>query len=313
MTLIRPDLFPGFATRRFKTTKFGGAEIHARIGGKGPALVLLHGYPQTHVCWHVIAPELAKHATLIIPDLRGYGHSSAPPGGPAAGDADHAIYSKRAMAADVLELMRELGHSKFMIAGHDRGARVAYRLALDHPEAVTRLIPIDILPTLDVWDNLRWSSAIKSYHWQFLAQPTPLPETMIGANPAFYVERTLASWTMSRTLKCFSADALTHYCDALLKPERVHAVCEDYRAGATFDRLADAKDRAAGAKITCPTLHLWGSDYVGKGAVKPLDVWRQWCTDVQGQEISSGHFLMEENPTDTLAALLPFITAKATT
>jgi haloacetate dehalogenase len=307
MSVTLPDLFPGFATRRFKTS---GAEIHARIGGRGPPLVLLHGYPQTHVCWHRIAPDLAKHATLIIPDLRGYGQSSAPAGGPAAGDDKHAIYSKRAMAQDVLEMMRELGHAKFMVVGHDRGARVAYRLALDHPEAVTRVVPIDILPTLDVWDNLRWGSAIKSYHWQFLAQPTPLPETMIGANPAFYVERTLASWTMDRTLGCFHSDALTHYRAALMQLERVHAVCEDYRSGAAFDRLLDAEDRAAGKTITCPALTLWGSDYVGKGAVSPLDVWRRWCPGITGQEIHSGHFLHEENPKDTLAALVPFITEK---
>lgn len=307
MTTTLPDLFPGFAIRRIKTS---GAEIHARIGGSGPPLVLLHGYPQTHVCWHKIAPELAKHATVIIPDLRGYGQSSAPAGGPAAGDADHAIYSKRAMAQDVLEVMRELGHATFMVIGHDRGARVAYRLALDHPEAVTRLVPMDILTTLDAWDNVRWGSAIKAYHWQFLAQPAPLPETMIGANPAFYVDWTLASWTMTRTLDCFTADALMHYRAALQKPERVHAVCEDYRAGATFDRLADAEDRAAGKQISCPTLLLWGSDYLGKGAVNLLDAWRPWCPGITGKVIRSGHFLHEENPKDTLAALVPFITAK---
>jgi haloacetate dehalogenase len=304
MTAALPDLFAGFTTRRFKTS---GAEIHARIGGSGPPLVLLHGYPQTHVCWHKIAPELARHCTVVIPDLRGYGQSSAP-----FGAVGHQAYSKRAMALDVLEIMQQLGHAKFMVAGHDRGARVAYRLALDHPAAVTRLIPIDILPTLDVWDNLRWGSAIKSYHWQFLAQPHPLPETLIGANPAFYVDMTLASWTMDRTLGCFSDGALTHYRAALLQPERVHAVCEDYRAGATYDRDADAQNRAAGARITCPTLTLWGSDYVGKGAVNPLDVWRQWCINVSGNEIRSGHFLAEENPDDTLAAIVPFITAKST-
>jgi haloacetate dehalogenase len=296
-----PDLYPGFETRRFKTD---GAEIHARIGGKGPPLVLLHGYPQTHVIWHRVAPDLAKHCTLIIPDLRGYGQSSIP-----ADATDHATFSKRAMAADIVSIMKELGHTRFMVAGHDRGARVAYRLALDHPQAVSRLIPIDILPTVDVWDNLRWGSAIKSYHWQFLAQPSPLPETLIGGNPAFYVDKTLASWTMSKTLAELAPDALAHYRAALQGLGRVHAVCEDYRAGATFDRLADEKDRAAGTKIACPTLVLWGSDYVGKGSVNPLDIWRKWCTDVTGVEITSGHFLVEENPADTLKALVPFIKA----
>jgi haloacetate dehalogenase len=309
MTATLPDLFPGFATRRFGTD---GAEIHARIGGSsksgGPPLVLLHGYPQTHVCWHKIAAELARHCTLIIPDLRGYGASIGADGGAKAGDAGHAVYSKRTMANDIIQMMFQLGYDRFMVAGHDRGGRVAYRLALDHPEAVTRLIPMDILPTLDVWDNLRWGAAIKSYHWQFLAQPAPLPETMIAAKSQFYVDHTLASWTLDRTLSCFDKGALSHYRAAMAQLRHIHAVCEDYRAGATYDRDADAKDRAANRRITCPTLVLWGSDYVGKGSVKPLDVWQQWCTDVTGQEIHSGHFLAEENPAATLAAIVPFVT-----
>ncbi len=299
-----PDLFPGFATRRIKTA---GAEIHCRIGGSGPPLVLLHGYPQTHVCWHKVAPELSRHATLIIPDLRGYGASSTP-ASDLTTDPNHEVYSKRAMARDILDVMATLGFDRFMVAGHDRGGRVAYRLALDHPRAVTRLIPIDILPTIDVWDGLRWSSAIKSYHWSFLAQPTPLPERMIAADPAFYVDYTIASWTMDRTLNAISPQALMHYRAALQTPERIHAVCEDYRAGATYDQRADEADRAAAAQITCPTLVLWGTDYIGKGASDPLAVWRRWAPNVIGQDIISGHFLAEENPTDTLAALIPFIT-----
>ncbi len=302
-----PDLYPGFATRRLKTT---GAEIQARVGGSGPPLVLLHGYPQTHVCWHKIAGELARHATLVIPDLRGYGASSCPLS-TLATDPDHEVYSKRAMARDIRDVMAALGHSRFMVAGHDRGARVAYRLALDHPEVVTKLMPLDILPTIDVWDGWRWQAAINSYHWSFLAQPASLPETLIAANPASYVDHTLASWTMTKSLAAFAPRALQHYRAALLAPERIHAVCEDYRAGATYDRLADAASRDAGAKISIPTLHLWSSDYLAKGTATSLDVWRRWAPGVIGAEIRSGHFLMEENPADTLAALLPFITADA--
>lgn len=300
-----PDLYPGFETRRIKTK---GAEIHCRIAGSGPPLLLLHGYPQTHVCWHRLAPELARRTTLIIPDLRGYGASSCPPSTPAC-DPDHEVYSKRAMARDMKEVMAALGHRQFMVAGHDRGARVAYRLALDHPEAVTRLIPIDILPTIDVWEGWRWQSAINSYHWSFLAQPSPLPETLIAADPAYYVSHTIASWTADKTLKAIAPEAMLHYRAALLAPERIHAVCEDYRAGASYDRLADADSRARDRKISCPTLVLWGSDYIGKGAADPLEVWRRWAPGATGVEIRSGHFLAEENSADTLRALLPFLTA----
>lgn len=299
-----PDLYPGFATHRIKTS---GAEIHCRVGGSGPPLVLLHGYPQTHVIWHRVAPELARHATLVIPDLRGYGASSCPDS-TLANDPEHAVYSKRAMARDILEVMTALGHPEFTVAGHDRGARVAYRLALDHPQAVRRLIPLDVLPTVEVWHAMTWKSAIGSYHWPFLAQPAPLPETLIAANPVYYVDHTLASWTADRTLKPFAPEALQHYRAALLAPERIHAVCEDYRAGATYDHLADAESQAETRQITCPTLALWGSDYVGKGAVSPLEVWRRWAPGVIGAEIRSGHFLVEENPADTLAQIVPFLT-----
>jgi haloacetate dehalogenase len=303
MSSALPDLFPGFETRRITTA---GAEIYCRIGGSGPPLVLLHGYPQTHVCWHRIAPELARHATVVLLDLRGYGTSSCPPR-TLETDPDHEVYSKRAMARDVREVMAKLGHERFMVAGHDRGARVGYRLALDYPEAVSRLIPIDILPTFDVWAGLRWRSAIASYHWTFLAQPAPLPETLIAADPAYYVSHTLASWTANKTLEAFAPEALQHYRDALMLPERIHAVCEDYRAGASYDQRADEMDLAKGRKIECPVLVLWGTDYIGKAAADPLDVWRRWSPDVTGTAVKSGHFIAEENPSGMLAALLPFI------
>ena len=297
------NLFPGFAEHRIKTD---GAEIFVRTGGTGPALLLLHGYPQTHVTWHKIAPELARHVTLVLADLRGYGASSAPPG-----DAEHKTYSKRAMAEDCLAVMRTLGHERFMVGGHDRGGRVAYRLALDHPEAVSAFIPVDIVPTAEAWRRTTAERAIRAYHWAFLAQPYPLPERLIMKDPVFYVEHTLKSWAKSGTLAHFSAEALAHYRALLQEPARVHAVCEDYRAGATIDWRHDEADMAAGRKIACPTFLLWGSEYLGRRGAKPLEVWRSWCrNELSGAEIVSGHFLAEENPKDTLAALLPFLAAQ---
>jgi len=299
------DLFPGFATHRIV---HDGVTLHARVGGSGPPLVLLHGYPQTHVCWHRVAPKLAETHTIVAMDLRGYGASSAPDGGGAT-DAGHAVYSKRAMARDVVAVMAALGHARFAVMGHDRGARVAYRLALDSPEAITRLVLLDILPTVEQWDNMRWQSAMRAYHWAFLAQPAPLPETLIAGAPAYYVDHTLASWTRDGTLAALEPAALAHYRALLADPARAHAVCEDYRAGATYDREADAVDRAADRRITTPTLLLWGSDYLGRGAVNPLDIWRRWCTDVRGEAIVSGHFLVEENPEAVLAAVGSFLDA----
>jgi haloacetate dehalogenase len=295
-----PDLFPGFAERRIRTVD--NVEIYLRTGGSGPPLLLLHGYPQTHVMWHKMAPELARHCTLVIPDLRGYGVSSVP-----EGDAEHKTYSKRAMAEDCLAVMRALGHQRFMVAGHDRGGRVAYRLALDHPEAVAALVPVDIIPTGEVWRRANAEWAIRAYHWSFLAQPSPLPEMLIEEDPAFYVEQTLKSWTRTRDLSPFSAGALEHYRALLIDPWRIHAVCEDYRAGAGIDRALDDADFAAGRKIGCPTLVLHASSYL---AGDPLEAWRAWCTNLRGIAVASGHFLAEENPKDTLAALIPFLSAQ---
>jgi haloacetate dehalogenase len=295
------DLFPGFASRRV-TTPTG--EIFARVGGNGPPMLLLHGYPQTHVCWHKIAPELARHVTLVMPDLRGYGASHCP-----AGDEANITYSKRAMAAEMRSVMQALGHETFIAAGHDRGGRVAYRMALDFPDAVAACIPIDILPTAEVWARMRAETAVTSYHWAFLAQPKPMPEILIGADPAAYVRHTLASWTADRTLGCFDPRALAAYEAALAPSERIHAVCSDYRAGATVDRQLDIADRLDGRAIQCRTFILWGSDYVGKGGAKPIDIWSAWAATVGGQEVQSGHFLAEENPAMTAAAMIEFLTA----
>jgi haloacetate dehalogenase len=299
-----PDLFPGFAERRIETA--AGVEIYVRTGGSGPPLLLLHGYPQTHAMWHRMAPELARHCTLVIPDLRGYGASSAPPG-----DEAHTVYSKRAMAEDCVAVMRVLGHKRFMVAGHDRGGRVAYRLALDHSGAVAALIPVDIIPTAEVWRRIKAESAVKGYHWQFLAQPYPLPETLIGKDPVYYLEHTLKSWAGPRDLSPFSPEALAHYRGLMQNPASVHAVCEDYRAGASIDRSIDEADLAAGRRITCPTLLLHGGYLPTGPAGTPLDIWRTWCTVVDAAVVASGHFLAEENPKDTLAALVPFLTANA--
>jgi haloacetate dehalogenase len=292
-----PDLFPGFAERRVRTAP--DVEIHLRIGGSGPPLLLLHGYPQTHAMWHKLAPGLARHATLAIPDLRGYGASSAPPG-----DTEHTAYSKRAMAQDCLAVMRALGYERFAVAGHDRGARVAYRLALDHPDAIAALAVLDIVPTGEVWRRANAEWALRAYHWPFLAQPAPMPETLIGKDPVCYLEHTLASWARPRDLSPFAPEALEHYRALLRDPARVHAVCEDYRAGAGIDRALDDADMAAGRRIACPTLVLYASHYL---AGSPLDIWRAWCTEVAGAAIASGHFLAEENPDETLAALVPFL------
>ncbi len=298
-----PDLFPGFETRRFQTA---GAEIFARLGGKGPPLVLLHGYPQTHVMWHRVAPELAKSFTLLIPDLRGYGSSSVP-----ADTPDHFSYSKRAMARDVCEIMDSLGHERFLLCGHDRGGRVAYRLALDSPSRVSRLAVLDIVPTYEMWHRLTPALAMKIFHWTFLAQPAPWPERMIGADPVGWLEDKIGAWNGSGGLSIFAAEALAHYRAFFVQPERLHATCEDYRAGATYDLKADDEDHAAGKKISCPTLALWGSAGIPGKTEGPLEIWKAWCSDVRGQPINCGHFVAEEAPEETLSALVPFLKGAA--
>ena len=306
-----PDLFPGFAERRFKVD---GAEIYARIGGSGPALLLLHGYPQTHVCWHRIAPELARHFSLVIPDLRGYGASSGPQTGPQtagqttdATDAGHKAYSKRAMAQDFASVMEALGHGRFAVVSHDRGARAGYRLALDHAARVERLATLDIVTTHDAWSDMTKENAIGRFHWAFLARPAPFPETMIGANPVYFLDYLLAQWTAAKDLSAFDPGALAHYREAFSRPEVIHASCEDYRAGASFDPELDARDKAAGKRISMPMLALWGAQRKNGFVNKPLETWKSWCPHVRGEPIESGHFLAEEAPVATLAALLPFL------
>jgi haloacetate dehalogenase len=297
------DLYPGFASR-FVPTAVG--RIFARIGGEGPPLLLLHGFPQTNVIYHRVAPALARHFTLVIPDLPGYGWSVVP-----QSDEDHTPYTKRAMAAVMIELMEALGFVRFHLAGHDRGGRVAYRLALDHGERLERLAVLDILPTYDYWRRMDRAYGLKMYHWLFLAQPEPLPERLIAASPAFYVDHTLASWTKDHDLAAFDPRALAHYRTALGDPMRIHAACEDYRAGAQADCDHDAADREAGRTIKRPLLVAWGTGGLAPTGETPLDIWRQWATEVTGAPIDSGHFVAEENPEATAAALTDFFAGTA--
>lgn len=276
----------------------GGGTITATITGSGPALLLLHGFPQTRLMWGQVAPGLAENHTLIIPDLPGYGDSDAP--------ASVAAASKRAMAASLVEMMDALGYGSFDVAGHDRGGRVAYRMALDHPGRVSRLAVLDILPTSDYWGRMDRGFALKIYHWTLLAQPCPLPETLIGGAPDFWLDWTLKSWTLAGSLDCFDPAAMAQYRANFHDPVRLKAMCDDYRAGAGIDTEHDLASRAAGERIAAPTLALWGDAGIARNAETPLDVWGRWCTDLQGEAIRSGHFLPEENPADTGAALAKF-------
>lgn len=292
------DLFPGYQSRSIDTSV---GKIFVRIGGRGSPLLLLHGYPQSNVMWHRVAPLLENQHTLVIADLPGYGASDAPEAGP-----DHAPYTKRAMAQAMVEAMEKLGHRQFAVAGHDRGGRAAYRLALDHPARLSKLCTLDIVPTYEMWQRLTPASAMKIFHWTFLAQPFPLPETMIGHMPVEYLEWKISSWNGENNLSVFDPRALEHYRAAFTQPARLHASCEDYRAGATTDRQFDEADVAAGNKIRCPMLALWGESGIPSKGTNPLDIWKNWAIDVSGRAIKSGHFLPEENPADTAKAMLAF-------
>lgn len=292
------DLFPGYDSKFVETS---AGKIFARIGGAGSPLLLLHGYPQSNVMWHRVAPLMEKQHTLVIADLPGYGQSDAPESGP-----DHTPYTKRAMAQAMVELMEKLGHKQFALAGHDRGGRVAYRLALDHPERLSRLCTLDIVPTYEMWHRLTPVSSMKIFHWTFLAQPFPLPEKMIGPMAAEYLEWKISAWNGEHNLSVFDPRALAHYRAAFTQPARLHASCEDYRAGATTDLQFDEADVSAGNKIRCPMLALWGASGIPSKGTNPLDIWKKWAVNVDGAPIESGHFLPEENPEATAKAMLSF-------
>jgi haloacetate dehalogenase len=287
----------GFAGFELSEVDVGEVTLRVRRGGRGPGLLLLHGYPQTHLMWLRIAPVLAEHFTVVAPDLRGYGGSSKP-----ASTPDHTAHSKRAMAADGVALMRELGFDAFHVVGHDRGGRVAYRMALDHPGVVRRLSVLDIVPTAEVWARADRSFALTYWHWSFLAQPAPLPETLIAADPAYF----FLDAQFDGVLRGFPEPAVQDYLRALADPDVVHAICEDYRAGATIDRRIDEGDRAAGATIGCPTQVLWGTAGALPGWYDPLELWRTWAPGAVGEGIEGGHFFPEQNPGATAAALAAF-------
>ncbi len=282
-------MFDGFDLRRIDT---GEATLRVRIGGAGPPLLLLHGHPQTHVMWHRIAPDLAREFTVVAPDLRGYGESSKPPT-----TDDHEPYSKRAMARDMVALMRELGYERFAVAGHDRGGRCAYRLALDHPERAERLAVLDIIPTSETWRRIDMRYGLANPGWFLMAQPYDLPERMYGSDPdRFYL----------RQRNIFDPEALDDYMRCIRAPGTIHAMCEDYRAGATFDNDLDEADRGR-RRIACPLLVLWST----QGELSwwdPIAIWRGWADDVTGTGIDCGHYLAEEAPEETCRHLRDFFT-----
>jgi haloacetate dehalogenase len=290
---------PGFEYQRVTTA---GASIHVATRGTGLPLLLLHGYPETHCMWHRVAPELAEDFSVVCADLRGYGDSSKPEGA-----ADHSNYSKRAMAGDMMEVMAALGHREFFIGAHDRGARVAYRLALDHPAAVKRLALLDIVSTKAVYEQGGMALASAYFHWYFLIQPRPLPETLIGHDPAVWLNSTFRK--LSTHSAAFSDAMLAEYLRTFGTPEGIHATCEDYRAGATVDLANDRADVEAGRRIGCPTLILWGARGVIGKLFQPLETWRDLVASPVGEAIDCGHFIPEEAPAETVRALGNFFRA----
>ncbi|MGO4304613.1 alpha/beta fold hydrolase [Cupriavidus sp. RAF12] len=290
-------MFEGFTERRIDAN---GVAIHAVVGGEGPALLLLHGHPQTHVIWHKVAGELARHFTVVATDLRGYGDSDKP-----AGVADHSNYSKRAMAADQLAVMRALGFERFRVLAHDRGARVAHRLALDHPDAVEKLVTLDIAPTLAMYAQTNEAFARAYYHWFFLIRPAPFPETLIEADPELYIRQTMGG--RSAGLAPFTEAALAEYLRCLKTPGAAHGLCEDYRASAGIDLEHDRADIAAGRMVECEMLALWGADGAVGKCFQPLEEWRKVARRVTGHALPCGHYIAEEVPDQLLEEVLPFL------
>ncbi|MEK9784967.1 MAG: alpha/beta hydrolase [Gammaproteobacteria bacterium] len=286
-----------FRAERIKTS---GAELFIRHRGEGKPLVLLHGFPQTGAMWHRVAPALSERYRVICPDLRGYGRSDKP-----LSNDSHSPYSKQAMARDVVEIMRALGHERFMVAGHDRGARVAHRLALDYPESIERLCVMDIVPTLHMFDHTDQSFATGYYHWFFLIQGNGLPERMIGADPDYYLRSKLAQWSAPEAI--FAPEALEEYLACFRQPETIHATCEDYRAAASIDLVHDRRDRHK--RVTAPLLALWGNKGFVHRTYDVVNVWRDYANDVSGEALPCGHFLAEESPSEVLRSLSAFLSA----
>lgn len=291
-------MFEGFSRRRVAAQH---AEINLVVGGEGPPLMLLHGFPQTHVCWHKVAPVLARRFTVVAPDLRGYGDSEKVADGP-----DHAAYSKRAMATDQVEVMRALGFETFQVVAHDRGARVAHRMALDHADGVRRLCVLDIVPTLTTYERADQRLARAYYHWFFLIQPAPMPEHMIGLDPEFFLRKKVGMWNAGT--ERIDPEALSEYLRCFRDPAAIHAMCEDYRAAASIDLEHDRADREAGRLLRCPLLALWGGRATMGRLFDVIACWREVSTaEVGGHALDCGHFLAEEKPEELLAALEGFL------
>ena len=288
-------MFEGFERIQIETR---GATINAVRGGEGPPVLLLHGYPQTLAMWHLIAPRLTASFTVVAADLRGYGDSSKP-----EGREEHAGYSKRAMAADQVEVMRTLGFGSFAVLGHDRGGRVAHRMALDHPQSVTRLAVLDIVPTRHVFETADKELAMAYYHWFFLSQPYDLPERLIGADPDYYLRKKLGGWGTG--FDSFASEAYAEYERCFRDPRTIHASCEDYRAAATIDLEHDGADRDR--KVGCPLLALWGEQGVVERLYDVLGVWRGYASEVRGRALPCGHYLAEERPEETAEELVAFL------
>ncbi len=290
-------MFEGFDERDLETER---GTIHARVGGSGPPLLLLHGYPETHLMWHGSAPALSERFTVVATDLSGYGDSLRP-----ASAADHAPHSKRALALDQIQAMASLGFERFAVAGHDRGGRVAYRMALDHPERVSALAVLDIVPTAEVWARADDRLALGYWHWGFLAQPAPLPERLIAGDPDAYFDYHLGSIGLGRESGRYPESVIAAYRAQLRDAGAVEAICEDYRAGASIDRQLDEADR--GRLIDCPVLVLWGTQgALGLFYGDVLDVWRSWAGDVRGRGVDATHFLVEDCPDEVARELTAF-------
>jgi len=290
-------MFAGFVKEQ---RHVNGVDIAYRLGGSGPGLLLLHGHPQTHVIWHKIAEQLAEHFTVVAADLRGYGDSTRP-----AADEQHRNYSKREMARDNLELMQALGFEQFSILAHDRGARVAHRLALDHPSAVQRMMLLDIAPTLAMYTQTNEAFARAYWHWFFLIRPAPLPETLIEADPAAYLRSVMGS--RSAGLAPFTEPAFGEYLRCLQRPGSARGICEDYRASASIDLEHDRADIVAGHHLDLPLRVLWGAEGTVGRCFDPLKEWQHVATDVRGKALPAGHYLAEEVPELLLAEALDFL------
>jgi haloacetate dehalogenase len=294
-------MFEGFTDA---SARVDGIGIHAVKGGTGPPLLLLHGHPQTHAIWHKVAPALAEAFTVVAADLRGYGDSGKP-----QGSADHFNYSKRRMALDQLELMRNHGFASFAVVGHDRGGRVAARMALDHPDAVTHLVTLDVAPTLAMYEQTSLAFARAYWHWFMLVRPAPFPETLIRADPDLYLRQTIGA--RSAGLAPFTPAAYAEYLRCLCDPATAHGICEDYRASVTIDLEHDRETLRAGREIGCPFLALWGAQGVIEQCFDALAEWRRYAPQVQGQALPCGHYIPEEAPQLLLRRVLPFLAAGA--